>query len=176
MGRISRYITLACIFLRGGYSRAAYLKKKNYFKSIGDHCYLQPWNFGTEPEMISFGDNVHVATKVTFINHDISVFMLQYMEPNQKFKARKGEIAVGDNVFIGANTTILSGVHIGSNVIIGAGSVVTKDIPDNVVAAGIPCKPIGKFEDFKERITVKNDEEKRHEKSNARFRHPAGSD
>ena len=37
------------IFACGGYSRAEYLKKKGYFKSIGEHCYLQPWNFGTEP-------------------------------------------------------------------------------------------------------------------------------
>lgn len=104
--------------------------------------------------MISFGDNVHVATKVMFINHDISVFMLRYMEQEQKFKARKGEIRIGNNVFIGANTTILYGVHIGNNVIIGAGSVVTKDIPDNVVAAGVPCKPIGKFENFKENMRI----------------------
>ena len=138
----------------GGYKRAEYLKRKHYFKNQGNHCYLQPWNYGTEPDMISFGDNVHVATKVTFINHDISVFMLRYMEPEQKFKARKGEIDIGDNVFIGANTTVLYGVHIGNNVIIGAGSVVSKDLPDGVVAAGIPCKPIGKFEDFKEKMKV----------------------
>ena len=61
---------------------------------------------------------------------------------------------IGDNVFIGANTTVLYGVHIGNNVIIGAGSVVSKDLPDGVVAAGIPCKPIGKFEDFKEKMKV----------------------
>lgn len=153
MRRILRYITLACIFMhRGGYERAEYLKRKHYFKNQGNHCYLQLWNYGTEPDMISFGDNVHVATKVTFINHDISVFMLRYMEPEQKFKARKGEIDIGDNVFIGANTTVLYGVHIGNNVIIGAGSVVSKDIPDGVVATGIPCKPIRRFEDFKEKM------------------------
>lgn len=140
----------------GGYSRAEYLRKKHYFKTIGEHCYLQPWNYGTEPELISFGNNVHVATKVTFINHDISVFMLQYMESNQKFKARKGEIVIGDNVFIGANTTILYGVHIGNNVVIGAGSVITKDIPSDVVAVGIPCTPIGRFEDFKEKMKMRN--------------------
>lgn len=138
----------------GGYSRAEYLKKKHYFKSMGEHCYLQPWNYGTEPEMISFGNNVHIATKVTFINHDITAFMFKYMEPDQEFKARKGEIDVADNVFIGANTTIMYGVHIGSNVIIGAGSVITKDIPDNVVAAGVPCKPVGDFKKYKEKLKV----------------------
>lgn len=155
MGRINRYLTLFRIFIRGGYSRAEYLKKKHYFKVIGEHCYLQPWNFGTEPHMISFGNNVHIASGVTFINHDISVFMLQYMEPKSKFHARTGEILIGDNVFIGAKSTILYNVKIGNNVIIGAGSIVTKDIPDGVVAAGIPCKPIGRFDDFKDKMQDK---------------------
>lgn len=140
------------ILLRGGYKRAEFLKKKHYFKSIGEHCYLQPYNFGTEPHMISFGNNVHLASNVNFINHDISVFMFRYMEPGTKFRGRTGEITIGDNVFIGAHCTILYDVHIGSNVIIGAGSIVTKDIPDGVVAAGVPCKPIGKFEDYKAKL------------------------
>ena len=148
MGRFRRYFTLFRIFVRGGYARAEYLKKKQYFKSMGEHCYLQPWNFGTEPKMISFGDNVHVASGVTFINHDISVFMLRYMEPETKFHARVGDIEIGNNVFVGANSTILYNVKIGNNVIIGAGSIITKDIPDGVVAAGVPCKPIGSFENF----------------------------
>ncbi len=49
-------------------------------------------------------------------------------------------ITIGDNVWMGGNVTILSGVTIGGNTIIGAGSVVTKDIPSNVVAAGNPCR------------------------------------
>ena len=49
---------------------------------------------------------------------------------------------------IGSGTKILLNVRIGSNVIIGAGSIVTKDIPDNCVAAGVPCKVIGSFDDF----------------------------
>lgn len=49
-------------------------------------------------------------------------------------------INIGENVWIGANATVLSGVTIGKNSVIGAGSVVTKDIPENVVAVGNPCK------------------------------------
>jgi len=49
-------------------------------------------------------------------------------------------ISIGDNVWIGGNVVILPGVKIGDNVVIGAGSVVTKDIPDNVIAMGNPCK------------------------------------
>lgn len=52
------------------------------------------------------------------------------------------DVTIGDNVWIGGNTCIMPGVHIGSNVVIGGGSVVTKDIPDNVIAAGNPCKVV----------------------------------
>jgi len=51
-------------------------------------------------------------------------------------------IEIGDNVWIGGNTVINPGVKIGANTVIGSGSVVTKDIPENVVAAGNPCKLI----------------------------------
>ena len=51
-------------------------------------------------------------------------------------------ITIGDNVWIGGNVCIMPGVTIGNNVVIGAGSVVTKDVPDNVIAAGNPCRII----------------------------------
>ena len=56
-------------------------------------------------------------------------------------------VTVGDNVWIGGNTVILPGVTVGSNVVIGAGSVVSKDIPDNTIAAGNPCKVIRQITD-----------------------------
>ena len=51
-------------------------------------------------------------------------------------------IKIGNNVWFGGNVTVLPNVTIGDNVVIGAGSVVTKDIPSNVVAVGNPCKVI----------------------------------
>ncbi len=51
-------------------------------------------------------------------------------------------ITIGDNVWIGGSTVINPGVHIGNNVVIGSGSVVTKDIPDNAIAVGNPCRVI----------------------------------
>lgn len=92
MGRLKRYFTLFRIFISGGgYSRAEYLKKKKYFKSMGEHCYLQPWNFGTEPYMISFGENVHIASGVTFVNHDITALMFRYMEKIRTIKNVKDQ-------------------------------------------------------------------------------------
>ena len=156
--RVQRYVMLFFIFIRGEYSRGEYLKKKNYFKSIGDHVYLQPWNFGTEPHLISFGDNVHVASGVVFINHDITCMMFNYMDKRHQYKLRQGAIHIGNNVFIGSNSIILYDVTIGDNVIIGAGSLVNRNIPSGTVAAGVPCRVIGKFEDYKSKL--RNEEEK----------------
>ena len=54
-------------------------------------------------------------------------------------------VTIGDNVWLGGNMVVCPGVHIGSNTVIGAGSVVTKDIPDWVIAAGNPCRVIRKI-------------------------------
>lgn len=115
---------------------------------------MQPWNFGTEPHLISFGDNVHVASGVSFINHDITSFMFSYMDKEHRYEARRGEIVIGNNVFVGAKSTILYDVTIGDNVIIGAGSLVNKHIPSGSVAAGVPCKVIGKFEDYQKKLQI----------------------
>jgi len=61
---------------------------------------------------------------------------------NKRDGDNKNRPYIGDNVTLGANVTIIGAIHIGNNVIIGAGSVVVKDIPDNCVAVGNPCKPI----------------------------------
>lgn len=55
------------------------------------------------------------------------------------------DITIGDNVWIGGNVCVLPGVKLGDNVVIGAGSVVTKDLPDNVIAVGNPCRIIRKI-------------------------------
>lgn len=154
MNRIIRYLIMLCILcIPGGYKRALFLKNRKYFKAIGEHCYLQPWNFGTEPYLISFGNNVHIASGVKFINHDITCFLFSYID-KKKYNGRVGEIIIGDNVFIGANSTVLYDVTIGNNVIIGAGSVVCSNIPEGTVAAGVPCRVIGSFEDYKHKIAT----------------------
>ena len=78
------------------------------------------------------------------------------MKYNTKdFASSQGCISIGDNVMIVANTMILPNVRIGSNVIIGAGSILSKDIPDNSVAAGIPCRVIGDFDTLVEKYRKK---------------------
>ena len=68
-----------------------------------------------------------------------------------KYPEKIGCIEIGDNVFIGAGTSINYNVKIGSNVIIGACSLITKDVPDNCVVAGVPAKVICSFEEYIER-------------------------
>ena len=85
---------------------------------------------------VIFGDYVFVAPNCVFTcaGHALDV------EQRNKGLEIARKITVGNNVWIGANVTILPGITIGDNSIIGAGSVVTKDIPSNVIAVGNPCK------------------------------------
>ena len=77
-----------------------------------------------------FGPNVTIATANHPIDPELRGRALQYNK----------DVYIGENVWIGAGVMIVPGVHIGKNAVIGAGSVVTKDIPDNVVAVGNPCR------------------------------------
>jgi maltose O-acetyltransferase len=68
------------------------------------------------------------------------------------------EVIIGDNVWIGGNVVINPGVKIGNNVVIGAGSVVTKDIPDNAIAVGNPCRVIRKVNEEDRKYYFKDTE------------------
>ncbi len=85
---------------------------------------------------VKFGDNVFIAPDCGFhtAGHPVD------FERRNKGLEYAWPITVGDNVWIGAGVQVCPGVTIGSNVVIGAGSVVTKNIPDNSVAVGNPCR------------------------------------
>lgn len=121
----------------------------------GGGIFWQPRTYPADPELISIGNNVMLASGVDFVNHDIIPALLNKKYNTKDFARSQGCISIGDNVMIGANTIILPNVRIGSNVIIGAGSIVSKDIPDNSVAAGVPCKVIGNFDDIVEKYRKK---------------------
>ena len=136
--------------------RTKYYKEKNIFYAMGENCLIMDRKVPLYAKLISLGDNVQIASNVSFNTHDITHRMLNNMNipsaegPSGKavFHERIGCIEIGDNVFIGAGTTINYNVRIGSNVIIGSSSVITKDIPDNCVAAGVPAKVICSFEEY----------------------------
>ena len=99
---------------------------------IGDNCQMAP-----NVAIYTAGHPVHPVSRNSAYEYGI-------------------EVTIGDNVWIGGNTVILPGVHIGSNTVIGAGSVVTKDIPDWVVAAGNPCKVIRQITEEDKRYYYKD--------------------
>lgn len=92
---------------------------------------------------VTFGDNVLIAPNCAFLTagHPLDVEQrnqgLEYAYP----------ITIGNNVWIGAGVQVLPGVTIGNNTVIGTGSIVNKDIPSNVIAAGNPCRIIRKITD-----------------------------
>ncbi|MBE6125329.1 MAG: sugar O-acetyltransferase [Erysipelotrichaceae bacterium] len=127
------------------------------FASCGDNCYIEiplhaNWgghhlhlgnnvymNFNTTlvddghiyiGDRVMFGPNVTITTASHPIDPELRSRNLQYNE----------DVWIDDNVWIGAGVIIMPGIHIGKNSVIGAGSIVTRDIPENVVAFGNPCR------------------------------------
>ena len=105
---------------------------------IGDHTRIGLHNTIIGP--VSIGSHVNLAQgiTVTALNHNFS-------EPNKRIDEQgvsTQEIVINDDVWIGANAVILPGVTIGSHCVVAAGAVVTKDIPDGSIVAGVPAKII----------------------------------
>jgi len=94
--------------------------------------------------LLSFGKRVSIAPNVVFVAYSLpnnSPAMLAHPYVAEHLMQRK-KIVVDDDAWIGANVTILPGVHIGRGAIIGAGAVVTKDVPPHTTAAGVPARVI----------------------------------
>lgn len=109
--------------------------------SIGENFYTNHNVTILDGAKVTFGDNVFIAPNCVFSTAGHAI------DSEQRGKGLEivRPITVGDNVWIGTNVSVLPGVTIGSNTIIGAGSVVNKNIPDGVIAAGNPCKVIRKI-------------------------------
>ena len=109
--------------------------------SIGENFYTNHNVTILDGAKVTLGDNVFIAPNCVFSTSGHAI--------DSEQRGRGLEIAwpitVGDNVWIGANVSVLPGVTIGSDTIIGAGSVVNRDIPSGVIAAGNPCKVIRKI-------------------------------
>lgn len=101
--------------------------------------------WGSEPWLITLGKNVHLTEGVRFINHDGGTLLYRSRVPDLEITK---PIIIGDNVYIGDDVIILPGVTIGNNVVIGAGAVVSKNIPDNSVAVGVPARVIKTADEY----------------------------
>ncbi|WP_460798679.1 sugar O-acetyltransferase [Microbacterium sp. GXF0217] len=85
---------------------------------------------------VTIGDNCLIGpnTVISTVNHPLDI------EGRRNKIAIPSPVTIGDDVWIGANCTVLPGVTIGSNVVVAAGAVVTKDVPDDCIVAGVPAK------------------------------------
>ncbi len=107
-----------------------------YNITVGDYFYSNHNLVITDGAQVTFGDHVFIAPNCCFTTAEHPT------DPDQRKSGLEiaKPITVGNNVWIGAGSTVLAGVTIGDNTVIGAGSVVTTSIPANVVAVGVPCR------------------------------------
>lgn len=148
-----------------GQKRAKYLKKKKILRGIGENCLFQSRVFPMDPKLLYIHDNVTIAANVTFCTHDAIRHVLNY-QYKTTYQMNLGCIEIMDNVFIGIGSIIMPNVRINKNVIVAAGSVVTKDIPENSVVAGVPARVIGTYENLVKNRSImsKEEEQKSYEK------------
>ena len=130
---------------------------KEMFAQIGENCYIEPpfhSNFGGKH--VHFGKSVYANFNLTCVD-DTHIYIGDYtmIGPNVTIATAghpilpelreqgyqyNAPVHIGKNCWIGAGAIILPGITVGDNVVIGAGSVVTKNLPSNVVAVGNPCR------------------------------------
>lgn len=138
---------------------------KKMFAEIGSNCYIEPpFHANWGGRHVHFGNLVYANFNLTMVD-DTHIYVGDYtmfgpnvtvataghpIMPELREKAYQYNfpIRIGRNCWIGAGALIMSGITIGDNVVVGAGSVVTKDLPGNVVAVGNPCRILREIGDY----------------------------
>lgn len=128
----------------------------DYWKSrgahIGEGCEIYTTaSLGSEPYLITIGNNVRINEGVILDTHDGGVWVLRNLDSELYDIDLFGSITIGNNVHIGHNSIIMPGVSIGDNVIIGCNAIVTSSIPSNSVAVGVPARVIETIDEYKEK-------------------------
>ncbi len=146
---------------------------KQMFAQVGEECYIEPpfyANWGGKN--VHLGRNVYFNFGVTMVD-DTHIYVGDYtmLGPNvmvataghpilpqlrQQAYQYNMPVRIGKNCWLGAGVVVLPGVTIGDNTVVGAGSVVTKDIPANVVAVGNPCRVLREINDHDKEYYFKN--------------------
>lgn len=147
---------------------------KDILGKTGDNIFIEPPFHCDYGKNIEVGDNFFANYNCTILDvgkviigenvmfaPNVSIYTAGHpIHPQSRNSGYEYGIGViiGDNVWVGGNVVINPGVKIGNNVVIGSGSVVTKDIPDNVIAAGNPCKFIRDITEEDRKYYYKNNE------------------
>ncbi len=138
---------------------------KKMFAEIGSNCYIEPpFHANWGGRHVHFGNSVYANFNLTMVD-DTHIYVGDYtmfgpnvtvataghpIMPKLREKAYQYNfpVRIGRNCWIGAGALIMPGITIGDNVVVGAGSVVTKDLPSNVVAVGNPCRVLREIGDY----------------------------
>ena len=134
--------------------RLAILKRHGL--RIGRNCeILNGFDFGSEPWLVTIGNNVRISAGVRITTHDGGLWVLRNLYSELHCADKFGRVIIGDNVHIGMDAMIMPGVTIGDNCVVGARAVVTHDVPDGSVVAGVPARVIESIEAYKNKSACK---------------------
>lgn len=146
---------------------------KEMFAEIGENCYIEsPFHSNFGGHHVHFGKNIYANFNLTLVD-DTHIYVGDYTmfgpnvvvataghpilpELRQKGYQYNAPVHIGKNCWLGAGVIIVPGITIGDNVVIGAGSIVTKDLPSNVVAVGNPCKILREVNEHDREYYFKN--------------------
>jgi|SRR5581483_1613339 len=141
--RVRKYIELRKY---NPYTIAEYFRKQG--AQIGEGCFIVPTDFGAEPYLIKIGNHVAIAAGVALATHDGAVWVFRDQVPDlQVF----GPIVIEDNCIVGLRSTIFPNVRIGRNSVVAAGSLVINDVPPNSIVMGVPARPFGSMDKYREK-------------------------
>lgn len=132
---LDRYVSIILSSTEANYG-------KRYLVDIGDRVYINRFTIIDATEQISIGTETMIGPHCYITDHDHQFQGMPIDKPIGSLPLNGMPTIIERNVWIGSNVTILKGVQIGANSIIGAGSVVSRSIPKNSVAVGVPCKVI----------------------------------
>lgn len=134
---------------RSSTSKVKYLRKMGCKIGENNEILCHTSAFGTEPYLIEVGSDCLFSGQINLLTHDGGVKVLNSLGYfDNKRMDKIGKIKIGNNCFIGVGVKVMPGVTIGNNVIIGAGSIVTKNVPNDSVIAGIPAKVMCSIDDY----------------------------
>jgi len=117
---------------------------------VGEGCFIASMDLenGIEPYLLKIGNHVAIAAEVSVMTHDGAAWVFRDQACDlQVF----GPVVIDDNCFIGYRAMICPNVRIGPNSIVGAGSVVISDVPANTLVMGVPARPFGSVERYREK-------------------------
>lgn len=135
--------------IRDGWKKMAYIKKHGMFGAVVENCYFQSNILPAEPFLVYLHDNVAISAGVRIVTHSALNTVFNHEEKTDQYLCRFGKVEIGNNVYVGADAIINYGVTIGDNCIVAAGAIVTKDVPDDSIVAGVPAKIVGSYTDAK---------------------------